>query len=800
MHRYINWFETLSLKDINLVGGKNASLGELINNMVQLGINVPNGFALNTNAWDEFIKYNNLDDKIKHQINSTNILDIKQLEQCGSIIRNLILSSTIPDSIIREITNAYTQLSNNYKIDNVDVAVRSSSTAEDLPEASFAGQQDTYLNITGIENILVHIKNCYASLFNDRAISYRHHHNYPLNKTKLAVSIQKMVRSDLGSAGVAFSLDTESGNQNIILINGSYGLGELVVGGAVIPDEFILSKRGLNNNKYPILNKILGNKNIKMIYNNNNNNNGTIDILTSQHEQDSFCLDENNIIKLGKWLISLENHYKCPIDVEWAFDGLDNNLYIVQVRPETVHSKKNNNVILEYKINKKINNKLILTGIAVGQKIASGNVSILDNPSEDFTPGNILVTDITTPDWEPIMRIANGIITNKGGKTAHAAIVARELGIPAIVGTNNATETLNSYNNSNNSDKVITISCAEGEVGNIYDGEINYEVIKHDLGAIKIPKSKIMLNVGSPEGVFKYSDYPSQGVGLTRIEFIFNNFISIHPLALLKHQELNDVELTTIIKDKIKNYTNEIDYFIKKLSYGIGLIASTFYPNDVIVRFSDFKSNEYVNLVGGKYFEPNEENPMIGYRGACRYYSKDYIDAFKLECQSIKFIRDNMGWTNVIPMIPFCRTVTELVKVSEIMTECGLVRGHNDLQVYMMCEIPSNVIYAEGFAPYLDGVSIGGNDLLQLTLGLDRDSGDIAHVASHTDVAYRRIVQSAINNYHKCGVKVGFCGQQPSDSTEFAEFLVKNNIDTISVTPDSLFNVINTINKIEQSK
>ncbi|QKF93592.1 phosphoenolpyruvate synthase [Fadolivirus algeromassiliense] len=793
MTKYIQWFTDITLKDIDSVGGKNASLGELINNMNKLHINVPNGFALNTKAWDYFIESNNLYNKIQTLIDNADILDIDELTKCGESIRSLVFNSQIPNEIIDEIKQSYSQLCSLYNSDCLSVAVRSSSTAEDLPDASFAGQQDTYLNISGIENVILKIKQCYASLFNDRAISYRQSLDYPLDKTKLSVGIQKMVRSDMASSGVAFSLDTETGYDNIVLITGSYGLGELVVGGAVIPDEFIVSKYALNNNKYPILNKKLGNKNKKMVY---NSIIGTNEIETTKEEMDKFCLSEEHIIQLAQWITTLEKHYsnqynkKCPIDVEWALDGLDNMIYIVQVRPETIHSNKINNTILEYKIKNTSNNKLLLTGIAIGQKIACGKVRLLSNPHDKniFNKGDILVTDLTTPDWEPIMRLASAIITNKGGKTSHAAIVTRELGIVAVVGALNATNILKD-------NQIISVSCAEGDVGNIYEGIVEYLTVSYNLDTIKKPDVKIMLNVGSPNEVFKYANYPHSGVGLARIEFIFNNFIGVHPMALLKHKELNDIELTQIINNKIKNYKDEKDYFIKKLSYGISLIANVFYPHEVIVRFSDFKTNEYVNLIGGKYFEPKEENPMLGHRGASRYYHPDYVESFKLECEGIRFVRDEMGWTNVIPMIPFCRTVDELIKTEKIMGECGLIRGLNDLQIYMMCEIPSNVIHADGFAPYLDGVSIGGNDLLQLTLGLDRDSGTIAYIGNHTDVAYRRIILDAIKRYHECGVKVGFCGQQPSDSTEFAQFLINNKIDTISVTPDSLFNIIKNIEK-----
>lgn len=793
-YNHINWYQNTTIRDLSLVGGKNASLGELINNMGKLGINVPNGFAVNTHAWDRFISSNHLANKIENLIKSSDLSNLDDLTKCGNKIRSLILQSKIPEDVVDEITAAYNKLCTWYQTSDLAVAVRSSSTAEDLPDASFAGQQDTYLNVSGIDDVLKKIKQCYASLFNDRAISYRHSLNYPLEKTKLSIGIQKMVNSDKGAAGVAFSLDTETGYRGIVLVNAAWGLGELVVGGAIIPDEFIVNKSAIQNDKYPILNKKLGEKVKKMVY---NPNGGTTEITTSEKEQNSFCLTEEQVKLLAKWVMELENHYSqlyqysCPVDVEWALDGIDGKIYIVQVRPETIHSKKNNNTITEYKIGND-KKKLLLTGIAIGQKISLGKVKILTNPQQKnlFHKGDVLVTDITTPDWEPIMKMSSAIVTNKGGRTAHAAIVARELGIPAVVGTVNGTKILPDG-------AIVTVSCAEGDVGNIYEGNVSYQTMEHDLSIIKKPKSKVMLNVGSPEGIYKYAAYPHSGVGLARIEFIFNNFVGVHPMALLKHREIGDNALTKNINKRITNYLNEKDYFIKKLSYGISMIASAFYPEDVLVRFSDFKTNEYINLEGGKYFEPSEENPMIGWRGASRYYDSKFVDAFKLECSSIKFVRDSMGWTNVIPMIPFCRTVDELIKVEKIMSECGLVRGQNGLQIYMMCEIPSNVINADGFAPHLDGVSIGGNDLLQLTLGLDRDSGTIAHIGNHTDPAYRKIILDAIKNYHKAGVKVGFCGQQPSDSNEFAEFLIKNGIDSISVTPDSLFKVVEMVNQIE---
>ena len=784
---FIKNLKNVNLNDINLVGGKNASLGELIQNLTSKGILVPGGFAITVDAYIHFLKYNDLEDKINNILDNIDVNNIQELQNKGMEIRTLIENAVIPYDLSEIISIAYNNLCDGIML---DVAVRSSSTAEDLPDASFAGQQDTYLNIKGIDNVLYSVKSCFASLYNDRAISYRQTNNYSLSKIKISVGIQKMVRSDLGCAGVAFSLDTESGFNNAVLINASWGLGELVVSGGVKPDEIILYKQALKNNEVAILDKKLGDKKTKIIYGNNSQT--IIEVNTTEKEQMLFCLTEEQATQLGKWILLIEEHYSHHVDVEWALDGNTDQLYIVQARPETIHSKKNHNEVIQQKICRSANDVILLTGVAVGDKVSHGKIKILKSIYEfnKFNDGDILVTEMTTPDWEPIMKKANGIITNKGGRTCHAAIVARELGINAIVGTLNCTTILDN-------DKLVTLSCAEGDTGYIYNGKVPYKIIYIELNTIPKPETKIMLNIGSPELAFKSSFLPNMGIGLARLEFIINNFIQIHPLALLKHKELNDNDLSAQIKLLTYNYKNEEDYFIKKLSYGVGRIAAAFAPNDVVVRLSDFKTNEYANLLGGKHFEPKEENPMLGWRGASRYYSDKYKEAFGLECKGIKYIREEMGLKNIIVMIPFCRTVDELILVQSVMKEYGLERGVNGLQIYIMCEIPSNVINADGFAPYVDGVSIGGNDLLQLTLGLDRDSELVVHLSNNDDIAYRRMVSMSIKQYKEHGVKVGFCGQQPSDDPEFAQFLVQEGIDSMSVTPDSIVKTVNAVYDIE---
>ncbi len=802
---YILKLEEVGHADVPIVGGKNASLGEMLQNLTELGINIPAGFVVTVAAYKKFIEHNNLDAIIKEIINKIDLNNIESLRRGGLQVRQLIKNGKFPDEIEKQIIEAYSILSAKYKQDITDVAVRSSATAEDLPDASFAGQQETYLNVRGPESLINAVRNCFASLFTDRAISYRQNFGYDHFQVGLSVCVQKMVRSDLAASGVAFSLDTESGFKDVVVINGSYGLGEMIVQGSVSPDEYIIFKPTLDGVHTPIIEKKMGVKDKKMVYGDDPDERVKIIPIDKQAQQ-SFCISDERALQLAQWVASIEAYYSklkskwCPMDVEWAVDGLSNELFIVQARPETIHSQKDNGKITEYKIDDENRaEKVLLKGIAVGDKIAAGKVKIMYSldgragglDGNDFMAGDILVTDMTDPDWEPIMKKAAAIITNKGGRTCHAAIVAREMGVPAIVGCRNATEILAD-------DQYVTVSCGEGDTGIIYGGNIEYRKIEINVKDFPKTKTPIMLNVASPDMAFQFSHIPNAGVGLAREEFIINNYIQVHPMALLRHHQLNDKELSARIAQIIAGYENEETFFVKKLSYGIAKIASAFYPNKVIVRFSDFKSNEYKNLLGGKYFEPDEENPMIGWRGASRYYSKDYKEAFGLECKAIRRVREKMGLKNVVVMVPFCRTVEELLKVQEVMSEYGLTRGENGLEVYLMAEIPSNIILAKEFAKHIDGFSIGSNDLTQLTLGLDRDSSLVAHLYDERNPAVKAMLSMLIKTAKKAKVKVGICGQGPSDFPDFAEFLVEEGIDSISVTPDSVFKTMKAINGVEK--
>lgn len=798
-NRYTLELHQVTLEDLNLVGGKNASLGEMIRNLDALGISIPLGFAITVDAYWEFLKYNKLDERIRKATEDIDMENLISLRKGGTQIRQMIRNGKFPKELEQEIIDRYKQLSSRYNQDATDVAVRSSATAEDLPDTSFAGQQETYLNVRGPEGILESVRNCFASLFTDRAISYRQHFKFDHFDVALSVCIQKMVRSDLASSGVAFSLDTESGFKNAVIINGSYGLGEMIVQGAVSPDEFIVFKPTLEKGFAPIIEKNLGKKDRKMIYGDDPGQLTKI-VNVQLAGQKKFCLEDEQVLELAKWVCAIEKYYSekkghwCPMDIEWAVDGLTNQLFIVQARPETIHSRKDETKLVEYTINENASEKRILNGIAVGDKIASGRVVIMysldgrdgSHDGIDFQEGDVLVTEMTDPDWEPIMKKASAIVTNKGGRTCHAAIVARELGVPAIVGTGHGTELLKDGD-------LITVSCCEGEAGFIYKGEIPFTKIETDLQDLPKISTPIMLNVASPELAFKFSHIPNAGVGLAREEFIINNYIQAHPLALLHHRELNDKTLTEKIEKLITGYESEESFFIQKLSFGIGKIASAFYPNKVIVRFSDFKTNEYENLLGGSYFEPKEENPMIGWRGASRYYSDKYRHAFGLECLAIKRVREKMGLTNVVVMIPFCRTVKELQRVYEVMKMYGLERGQNGLEVYLMAEVPSNILLADEFCQYIDGFSIGSNDLTQLTLGLDRDSALVAELYDERNPAVKRFISSLIKTAKEHGVKVGICGQGPSDFPDFAQFLVEEGIDSISVTPDSVLKTIRSL-------
>lgn len=819
------WLEQVGIEDVHKVGGKNASLGEMIQHLQKRGIQIPNGFVVTTYGYDEFMEYNKLNSEISELLEQIDYEDCIQLKRIGIKIRNLILNGEFPENMKRNIYDYYAKLSSQYTDydglpqDFTDVAVRSSGTAEDMPEASFAGQQETYLNIRGKDQLCNSIRKCFASLYTDRAISYRHtfqHHceiseEENFGAVKISVCVQKMVRSDLASSGVAFSLDTETGSPNIILMNGSWGLGELIVGGGVNPDEFLLFKPKLKEGYNAIIDKKMGNKLTKMVYGSNLSE-VTKESIVEEKDRKRFCLSDKQILQLGKWILDIESYYSdyydkwCPVDVEWAIDGLSGEIFIVQARPETIHSNKNENSnddFVEYKfLEKNIENNYLLKGISVGEKIGHGKVKIMHTMEDrdgttgirHFEEGDILVTDMTDPDWEPLMKKASAIITNKGGRTCHSSIVARELGIPAVVGTINAHEILQN-------DMEVTVSCCEGEIGYVYDGILQYTQNTVHLSDIPKTKTKIMMNVATPEKALTFSKFPNSGVGLAREEFIINNFIKAHPLALLNYDKINDVIVKQKLEELISGYASPKNYYVDKLAYGIARIASAFYPKDVIVRFSDFKTNEYSNLLGGKEYEPDEENPMIGWRGASRYYSKEFEEAFGLECTAIQKVRNEMGLKNVIVMIPFCRTTNECEKVLETMKKYGLSRKSNDnLKVYLMCELPSNVILASEFAKYVDGFSIGSNDLTQLTLGVDRDSSLVAHVYDERNEAIKMMIRKVIKKCKKANIKVGICGQAPSDFPDFTQFLVEEGIDSISVTPDTICKTYARVALIEEEK
>lgn len=784
-------FKDCSYENKNLVGGKNSSLGELYHLSKILNFNISDGFAITTKLYDNFIHQNNLNDFIKNTLDTVDVENVKELEDKSRKLIEKIVDGKFNDDQKIQIETCYNKLSSKYNTTNLKVAIRSSAIAEDLPNASFAGQQDTYLNIFNIDHVILNIKKCFASLFNTHAISYRKTHNILLKDVKISVAVQKMIRSDIGSAGVAFSIDPESGYDKAIVINSSFGLGELVVSGGVKPDEIICDKKNLKNIKHdPIIMKKMGDKNTKIVF---KQSGGTEEIETNLVEKVNYSITNNNAISIARYVLLLEEKYSemfkknMGVDVEWAIDGYDKKIYILQTRPETVHSNNDSYKVQKYILEE--SGEKIMSGVAVGEKISSGNIKILNSLQDaysNFNKGDIIVTDMTTPDWEPIMKISSGIITNKGGRTCHAAIVAREMGLNAVVGTSNCTELLKDIS-------CVTIFCADGEEGIVYKNELKYRIDEMNMENIKTPV-KMMLNVGNPETSFTNSLLPNEGVGLARLEFIINNYIKIHPKALLDYPLLPE-NIRLQIYNKIGDSDNGEWFFIKRLARGISKIASAFAPHDVIVRFSDFKSNEYKNLIGGEHYEPCEENPMIGWRGASRYYSKEYEKAFELECEAIKYVRNVMNMKNVIVMIPFCRTVEECKLVLNKMKECGLERGKDNMKVYLMCELPSNVIEAKEFSNYIDGVSIGGNDLLQLTIGVDRDSEKITHLSNNENVSYRRLISTAIKTYKENNIKVGFCGQQPSDSVEFCKFLIDEGIDSISVTPDCILKTIDNLNK-----
>ena len=779
----ILWFSECSYKNKNLVGGKCSSLGELYNLSQKINFKIADGFALTTNLYDIFLKQNNLTDVIQIILEDINVIDIEELEIKSEFIRDLIINGRLSDEHIGLISDNYIKLCQIYNTD-IEVAIRSSAIAEDMPNASFAGQQDTYLNIKGIDNIITAVKRCFASLFNSRAISYRKRYNIAMEDVKISVAIQKMVRSDIGSAGVGFSIDPESGYDKAIVINSAFGLGELVVSGGVKPDEFIVDKRVLQ-----IIKKKIGNKDSMICY---SEDGGVGETDTDIYQKTNYSLTNEQVLILASYILQLEESYstifqkKIGVDVEWALDGTDQSIYIIQTRPETVHSSDHSLNIKRYILDE--SGKLILNGIAVGSKISTGKVKILSNMKEfkNFNAGDILVTDFTSPDYEPIMKIASAIITNRGGRTCHAAIISREMGLNAIVGCGNATDMLKD-------NEIITISCAEGEEGNIYEGELKYHIEEMTLDKDLVLPVKLMLNIGNPESCFANSLLPNSGVGLLRGEFIISNYIKIHPSALCDYPNIR-CDIKEQIYQIIGN-SNGKEYFIEQLSQGIGKIASAFYPNNVILRLSDFKSNEYRDLIGGELYEPIEENPLLGIRGAIRYYLKEYEQSFALECEAIKRVINDMKMDNLIIMIPFCRTTDECKLVIEKLGSNGLVRGQNGLKIYIMCEIISNVIEAEEFSMLIDGVSIGGNDLLMLAVGTDRDNQILANIANDKNLSYRRLIKMAIDTYKKNGIKVGFCGNQVSTSIEFCNFLIDSGIDSISVTSDVALQTILNLGK-----
>ncbi|WP_392532617.1 phosphoenolpyruvate synthase [Nostoc sp. C117] len=804
----ILWFDEVGINDISLVGGKNASLGEMIQQLTPKGINVPTGFATTAYAYRYFIQSAGLEPKLRHLFADLDVEDVKNLRERGKKARSLLIHTPFPIELREAIATAYQSLSERYNTET-DVAVRSSATAEDLPDASFAGQQETYLNVVGAEGVLAACHKCFASIFTDRAISYRHTKGFDHFSIALAVGVQKMVRSDLATSGVMFSIDTETGFKDAALITAAYGLGENVVQGSVNPDEYYVFKPTLKAGFRPIIDKKLGSKELKMIY--DDGSKFTKNVSVPFRERGKFALTDAEILQLATWACLIEDHYSqvhdiyTPMDIEWAKDGITNQLFIVQARPETVQSQKKGNVLRSYRLlletgdwglgtGEKSSQSLlpIVTGSAIGEAISQGKVRlILDvQKLEQFQPGEVLVTERTDPDWEPIMKRASAIVTNSGGRTCHAAIIARELGVPAIVGCGNATNILKNG-------QEVTISCAEGEEGKVYSGLLPFEVEEVALENLPRTRTQILMNVGNPQEALSLSSIPNDGVGLARTEFIIANQIQIHPMALIYYDLLKDEFVKSKIADITSLYDDKTQYFVDKLAQGIGRIAAAFYPKPVIVRTSDFKSNEYANLLGGQQFEPEEENPMLGWRGAARYYDEGYREAFALECHALKRVREEMGLTNVIPMIPFCRTPDEGRLVLAEMAKNGLKQGVNDLQVYVMCELPSNVIMAEEFAEVFDGFSIGSNDLTQLTLGLDRDSALVARLFDERSEGVKRMVKMAIQAAKKCDRKIGICGQAPSDYPEFAQFLVEQGIDSISLNPDSVLKTMLEVAKVE---
>lgn len=814
--KFVLWFEEVGIEDVPMVGGKNASLGEMIQQLTAKGVNVPTGFATTAYAYRYFIKKAGLEKQLRKIFANLDVEDLPNLQAVGRQARALVMNTPFPKELDLAISEAYFKLCQRYGANpdlgnaedeearmrlwecayDTDVAVRSSATAEDLPDASFAGQQETYLNVHGVKNVLESCHKCFASIFTDRAISYRTVKNFDHFEVALSVGVQKMVRSDLASSGVMFSIDTETGFKDAAFVTSAYGLGENVVQGAVNPDEFFVFKPTLKQGFKPILNKRLGSKEVKMVYDLGGGKQ-VKNVPVSESERLQYSITDDEALTLAKWACIIEDHYSAkrgqnsPMDIEWAKDGQTGQLFIVQARPETVQSQKSSSVLRDYKL--KGTSEILITGRAVGEMIGQGLARVILNVHQigQFKAGEVLVTNKTDPDWEPIMKKASAIVTNQGGRTCHAAIIAREMGIPAIVGCGNATGVLKTGQD-------ITVSCSEGEEGRVYEGLVPFDIIETQLDNLPKTRTKILMNVGNPEEAFKLASIPCDGVGLARLEFIIANQIKAHPLALMKFDELTDETAKKEIAELTLGYENKADFFVDKVAQGVGTIAAAFYPNPVVVRMSDFKSNEYANLLGGADFEPKEENPMIGWRGASRYYDENYREAYGLECKALKRVRDDMGLTNVIPMIPFCRTPYEGRRVLAEMEKHGLKRGENGLQVYVMCEIPSNVILADQFSEIFDGFSIGSNDLTQLTLGLDRDSSLVAHIFDERNQAVKDMVAMVIEKAKRNDRKIGICGQAPSDYPEFARFLVELGIDSMSLNPDSLLKTLLDIAKLEE--
>jgi pyruvate,water dikinase len=782
-HPFIKWFADITIDDVPLVGGKNASLGEMVRELASKGVKVPNGFAITAEAFRHFIREAQLDERIRATLADLDTHDMANLRERAHAVRQAILSATLPTDLQTLIEAAYRQLQGSSTVP-LDVAVRSSATAEDLPDASFAGQQETYLNVHGTAALLETCKRCFASLFTDRAISYRVDKGFDHFKVALSIGVQRMVRSDLACSGVMFTIDTESGFRDAVMISAAYGLGENVVQGSVTPDEFLVFKPTLKTGHRPVLQKNLGSKEFKLVY---DSGGGKMvkNIPVAPADRAKLALTDDEVLELARWACIVEDHYSAkrgqhaPMDLEWAKDGITGELFIVQARPETVQSRKDLDVLESYVLSKR--STVLTSGRSVGAKIATGRVRVIKSAEfiGQFQEGEVLVTDKTDPDWQPIMKKAAGIITNRGGRTCHAAIVSRELGVPAIVGTELGTEALKDG-------QMVTVSCAEGDTGLVYEGELPFEVQRTDLKSLGKPRTKVMMNLANPEEAFALSFTPNEGVGLARMEFIISTYIKIHPLALIDFDTLADATAKAEIEKLTAGYTDKPQFFVDKLAQGVAMIAAAFYPKDVILRLSDFKTNEYANLIGGKAYEPAEENPMLGFRGASRYYHPRYRAGFALECRAVKKVRDEMGLTNLKLMIPFCRTLDEGRQVQAEMEKHGLKRGQDGLEIYVMCEIPANVILAEEFADLFDGFSIGSNDLTQLILGVDRDSEIVAPIFDERNAAVKKMIAQVIATCRAKGRKIGICGQAPSDYPEFAQFLVEQGIDSISLNPDTV--------------